>query len=121
MTCGGRAQDLFEVETKVFLEKLQKGVEYNISRKKTNVVHYYFPDATTTPFILPFVEERLEKGVKFVWGSLEDQRRVSKALGNAFKLLFSDADFDELKPTRTHTFRHTVIAQLQNTQLNTFY
>jgi len=38
--------------------------------KKTIVQHWYFPDKESTTLILPFVQEQLGKGAKFVWGSL---------------------------------------------------
>ena len=56
---------------------------------KTKDPHIYFPDKYSTPFILPYVEERLKAGYKFVWGSLKEQKTVQSKLSRVINKLFS--------------------------------
>ena len=111
LTCSGRAQDAFNVESKLLLESLKTGNPFEISRveKKTGWVHLYLPDTESTPHILPFVQARVDAGAKYVWGSLRQQGAIDQRLREVYKKLFKPDEFKLLKPTRSHTFRHTRI------------
>ena len=49
---------------------------YRITNKKTNEPHYYFPDEFSTPYVLQYVQKRLDNGFEYVWGSLDEQKTI---------------------------------------------
>lgn len=57
LTCAGRTQDMFNVDTKNFYNALVNHEPMLIPPrdKKTIVQHWYFPDKESTALILPFV------------------------------------------------------------------
>ncbi len=96
---------------------LEKNEPFPLPTKKTKVLHWFIPDTQSTDVLLSFVRDRVKAGAKYVWGPLDKQDAIQHRMHYAFKKLFTATEFEVLKPSRTHTFRHTRIAQLKHSGL----